>query len=78
MNRRLTKYVENLRKLINFQCGFRKNRSTLDHLVRLDVCVKKSLAEGKRVSINFLELGVYLIGDLSWGSMWRESKLTDL
>ena len=56
VNRRLTEYLERHRKLINVQCGFRKNRSTLDQLVRLEAYVRKSLAEGKRVVAVFVDL----------------------
>ena len=45
------------RKFINVQCSFRKNQSTLDHLVRLEAYVRKALAEEKRIVAVFMDLG---------------------
>ena len=36
INNRLQQYLENNRLLTNVQCSFRKSRSTVDHLIRLD------------------------------------------
>ena len=37
INRRLIEYMENNKYFSPFQCGFRKNRGTIDHLTRLDL-----------------------------------------
>ena len=47
VNGRLVQYLENNKLLTNIQCGFRANRSTLDHLIRLDTFIKQSMADGK-------------------------------
>ena len=40
MNNRLTEYQENSKLLTAIQCGCKKNRSTIDHLVRFDTSVR--------------------------------------
>ena len=40
INDRLVWYLENNDILTDIQCGFRKHRSTIDHLVRLDSFIR--------------------------------------
>ena len=41
ISRRLTWYVEKEKLLSNFQCAFRKGRSTVDHIVRLESDIRR-------------------------------------
>ena len=40
INERLVWYLESQNIITNFQCGFRKGRSTTDHLVRLESFIR--------------------------------------
>ena len=40
INDRLVWYLENNKILTDIQCGFRKRKSTLDHLVRLETFIR--------------------------------------
>ena len=48
VNRRLIEYLENNKILAETHCGFRKYRSTIDHLVRFVTYIRKALARGER------------------------------
>ena len=56
VNNRLVEFLENGKILDGTQCGFRRNRATIDHLVRLDTFIRKSMAEGKSVVAVFFDL----------------------
>ncbi|GFO03547.1 LINE-1 retrotransposable element orf2 protein [Plakobranchus ocellatus] len=47
VNDRLVHVLESRNLLSNVQCGFRKDHSTLDHLVRLETFIKKAFARKK-------------------------------
>ena len=54
INKRLVWFLESNNILSNIQCGFRKNRSTIDHLVRLETCIRDALVNKEHaVSIYF-------------------------
>ena len=40
INKRFVWFLESNNILSNIQCGFRKNRSTIDHLVRLETVIR--------------------------------------
>jgi ribonuclease HI len=42
VNNRLVWWLETKKLLSNLQCGFRKNRSTLDHLIRMEAFIQDS------------------------------------
>ena len=44
INNRLQQYLENNKLITNVQCGFRKSRSTIAHLIRLDIYIKQDMA----------------------------------
>ncbi|GFO03302.1 LINE-1 retrotransposable element orf2 protein [Plakobranchus ocellatus] len=49
VNDRLVHVLESRNLLSKVQCGFRKDHSTLDHLVRLETFIKKAVAREKQV-----------------------------
>ena len=52
INRRLIEFLENNKLLTRLQCGFRKNRSAIDHLIRLET-YKKRLSRKNRSLLEF-------------------------
>ena len=52
----MLEFLDNNKLLASVQCGFRKNHSTIDHLVRLDTYIRKAMAEGKFIIGVFFDL----------------------
>ena len=64
VNARLAWFLESNRILTPAQCGFRKNRSTVDHLVSLDTVIRMAFKERRHVGAVFFDLeGAY---DTTW------------
>ena len=72
INRRLVEYLELNKLITNIQCGFRKSRSTCDHLVRLDTYLRKSLAQSK------IAVGIFFDIQKAYDTTWRYGILRDL
>ena len=56
VNFRLTWFLERRNILSNVQCGFRKNRSTVDHLVTFDTVVRTAFKQRHHVGAIFFDL----------------------
>ena len=56
VNNRLVFYIESNNILPNIQCGFRKNRSTIDHLTRLADDIHKANINHKKTTAVFIDL----------------------
>ena len=69
---RLSWYLETNKLLNESQCGFRKNRSTIDQLVRLHDAINKSLSTGGYL------VGVFLDFKAAFDLVWREGLLFKL
>ena len=64
VNVRLSWFLESNGILSPSQCGFRRNRSTVDHLVTLDTVVRMAFKERRHVGAVFFDLeGAY---DTTW------------
>ena len=64
VNLRLAWFLESQNILTPAQCGFRRNRSTVDHLVTLDTVVRLAFKERRHVGAVFFDLeGAY---DTTW------------
>ena len=64
VNARLSWYLESNGILCPSQCGFRRNRSTVDHLVTLDTVIRMAFRERRHVGAVFFDLeGAY---DTTW------------
>ena len=61
---RLQWWLENRKFFDNYQAGFRRNRSTLDNLVKLDSDIKISLEKGQRTVAIFFDLNKAY--DITW------------
>lgn len=72
INNRLVEFLENKKQLSNIQCGFRKNRSAVDHLVRFDTFVRQAFAKGQKVGAVFFDL------EKAYDTAWRHGILRDL
>lgn len=66
---RLVWYLERFNLLSPFQAGFRKNRSTLDQLMRLETDVHKSLMNKEYVVVVFLDL------EKAYNTLWKKGLL---
>ena len=58
--------------LASEQCGFRKNRSTADHLVRFDSYVRNAFAKKERLIAIFFDL------EKAYDTIWKRGMLSDL
>ena len=63
---RLSTWVEEGKKLCEEQCGFRRERSTLDNLFTLTEILKHRQKEGKKTVIAYLDI------TKAYDSVWRE------
>ncbi|GFO44865.1 Pol-like protein [Plakobranchus ocellatus] len=65
VNDRLVHVLESRDLMSKVQCGFRKDHSTLDHLIRLETFIKKAFARKKQVLVFFFDL------EKAYDSTWR-------
>ena len=72
VNRRLYWLMETKRLISNVQCGFRQNRSCLDHLVRLEDYVLKGFSNKHHTIAVFFDL------ENAYDSVWRHFILQKL
>ena len=69
VNVRFTWYLEYHNIFANAQCGFRKNRSTVDHLVALDTAIRVAFKEKRHVGAIFFDI------EAAYDSTWRHGVL---
>jgi Reverse transcriptase (RNA-dependent DNA polymerase) len=72
VNSRLTWYLESNKILNDVQSGFRKQRSTTDHLVRLESFVREAFIRGEHVVSIFFDL------EKAYDTTWKFGILQDL
>jgi len=72
INNRLIWILESKNILNNVQCGFRKNRSTTDHLIRLESYIRKEMLKNHHVVAVFFDL------EKAYDTVWKHGILTDL
>ena len=72
VNKRLIWYLEREEKLSRYQCGFRKTRSTLDHLVRLESFIREAFINKEHVTAVFFDL------EKAFDTTWKHGILKDL
>ena len=71
-NDRLVWVLESKKLFSKFQCGFRKDHSTLDHLVRFEHFIREAFARKKQVLAVFFDL------EKAYDTTWKHGILTDL
>ncbi|WP_143558918.1 reverse transcriptase domain-containing protein, partial [Solemya velum gill symbiont] len=72
INSRLVWTLESQNLLSPLQCGFRKRRSTVDHLIRLDSYVKKAFSRSEHAVTIFFDL------EKAYDTTWKYGILKDL
>ena len=72
VNNRLTWFLETNNLLTNIQCGFRKNRTTIDHLVRLESFIRNGFINNQHVVSVFFDL------EKAYDTTWKYGILKDL
>ena len=72
VNERLIYYLNKSGYLSNFQCGFRKNRNCLDHLIRLETYIREAFGRGEQVIAIFFDL------EKAYDTTWKYGILKDL
>ena len=72
VNDRLVWVLESKKLLSKFQCGFRKDHSTLDHLVRFEHFIREAFARKKQVLAVFFDL------EKAYDTTWKHGILSDL
>ena len=65
VNIRLSWYLESNSLFTNAQCGFRKGRSALDHILSLDTAVRRSFHERRHTGAVFFDL------EKAYDTTWR-------
>ena len=72
INERLMWYLENDNLISTAQSGFRKNRSTIDHLVRLETFIREGFIRGEHTVAVFFDL------EKAYNTTWKYGILNDL
>mgnify|MGYP001553615755 CR=1 FL=1 len=72
INNRLIWFMESRDLLTPFQSGFRRNRSTADHLISLETYVRNAMVAGEHVVSVFFDL------EKAYDTTWKEGILRDL
>merc|ERR1712002_946204 len=72
VNKRLMWFLENGNLLSNLQCGFRKNRSTINHLLRLETFIREAFIRGEHMVAVFFDL------EKAFDTTWKYGILRDL
>ena len=72
VNERLVWVLESKKLLSKFQCGFRKDQSTLDHPVRFEHVIRDAFARKKQILAVFFDL------EKAYDTTWKHGILTDL
>ena len=72
INNRLVWYLETNNYISKYQCGFRKQRSTTDHLVRLETFVRESFINRQHLVAVFFDL------EKAYDTTWKHGIMRDL
>ena len=72
VNNRLVYYLESNNLITNLQSGFRKERSTVDQLIRLETWVREGLVNREHVVAIFFDL------EKAYDTTWKYGILSDL
>jgi exonuclease III/ribonuclease HI len=72
INDRLVWYLEKNKALNPYQSGFRRNRSTLDHLVSIETYIRDAMVSKDHVFTVFFDL------EKAYDTTWKEGILRDL
>ena len=65
-------FLETTNSISNLQCGFRKNRSTVDHLIRLETFIRECFIRKEHMVAIFFDL------EKAFDTTWKHGILKDL
>ena len=77
MNNRLMWVLESKGLLASEQCGFRKKRSTADHLVRFDSYIRNAFAKKEKKKKEHV-LAIFFDLEKAYDTTWKHGILSDL
>ena len=72
VNARLVLSLESQDLLTEIQCGFRKNRSTLDHLVRFETFIRNAFVQKQHIMLFWFDM------EKAQDTTWKHGILSDL
>ena len=72
INNRLIWYLETNKLFSNSQCGYRKNRSCIDHITSLETFIREAFLQKQHVTTVFFDL------EKAYDTTWRYGILQDL
>ena len=72
INDRLVWYLETNKLISNSQCGYRKNRSCIDHITSLETYIREAFIQKQHVTTIFFDL------EKAYETTWRYGILKDL
>ena len=72
VNDRLVWYLEKHKLITNFQSGFRKQRGTVDHLIRFETFIREAFIKQEHVVSVFFDL------ESAYDTTWKYGILNDL
>ena len=72
VNKRLVWYFESNKLITNTQCGFRKRRSTIDHVVKLETSIREANIQKQHLIAVFFNL------EKAYETMWQFGIVKDL
>ena len=72
VNDRLVWYLEKHKLITNFQSGFRKQRGTVDHLIRFETFIREAFIKKEHVVSVFFDL------ESAYDTTWKYGILNDL
>ena len=72
ISKRLTWHLEINNIISKTQCGYRKNRSTIDHLIRLETLIRNSFINKQHVTVIFFDI------EKAFDTTWKHGIMKDL
>ena len=72
VNARLVCSLESQDLITEIQCSFRVNRSSLDHLVSFETCIRDAFLQKQHV------LGIFFDPEEAYDTTWKHGILSDL
>ena len=72
INARLTWFLESNNLITDIQCGFRRQRSTLDHLAGLETFIRDAFINNQQV------VTVFFVLEKAYDANWKHGIVKDL
>ena len=72
LNQRLIWHLETNNLISNLQCGYRKNRGCIDHLINLETFIREAFIRKEHATTVFFDL------EKAYDTMWKHGIMKDL